>query len=104
LGDSIGKAGPKYVFLITIRDYFQNLLHLCFRHAYPALPEFDYSPALLEQLVSVPEVMLHILVEFGLPAWGGGFARSNHERRCMPGDELTLTRVCLEDFIGAIDT
>lgn len=22
----------------------------------------------------------------------------------MPGDELKLTRVCLEDFIGAIDT
>lgn len=82
MGDSIGKAGPKYVFLITIRDYFQNLLHLCFRHAYPALPEFDYSPALLEQLVSVPEVMLHILVEFGLPAWGALLEATMSEDAC----------------------
>lgn len=84
MGESIGKAGPKYVFLITIRDYFQNLLHLCFRHAYPALPEFDYSPALLEQLVSVPEIMLHILVEFGLPAWGGALLKATMSEDACP--------------------
>lgn len=57
------------------------------------IPRLDHSPALLEQLVSVPEFALHILVEFSIASihafiYSSGCARSNQGRKCMLGDEF----------------
>jgi hypothetical protein len=53
--------------LITIPHGFQKPVHFCFRPANTALPKLENTPPLLEQLSFVPEVSLHVLVEFQSP-------------------------------------
>jgi hypothetical protein len=61
------KVGPGDVFLITIRDGFQEPVHFCFRPADTTLPKLEDTPTLLEQFGSVSKVSFHILVEFQSP-------------------------------------
>lgn len=90
--------------MITIRDRLQQPVNLCFRPAYPALPEFDYSPALLEQLVSVSEVSLYVLVEFRLPEVLARFGGRGVPAAWVPVPEATMNEdaypVTSQHYIG----
>lgn len=53
--------------MITIWHGFEKPVHFRFRSADTTLPKLEDTPPLLEQLCLVPEVALHVLVEFQSP-------------------------------------
>lgn len=61
------KIGPRGIFLITIRNRFQQPAHVRFRSAYSALPQFENAPPLLQQFIAVSDIPFHVLVKFQAP-------------------------------------
>lgn len=64
---NIGKLGPCHEFLITIRDRFQQPVHVRFRTACSTFPELNDAPSKLQQFVAVSEIPFHVLLELQTP-------------------------------------